>query len=889
MSMLESHRGLPAIRWGLPVVALLVLALPANAQQNGAVDPALTTEAYLQPARAVADAVLAPRHENVRLSNLDPTGRWFLNTVSDGPPSLAVFARRHYNLGAFQVDPAANRSRRLTTRSNVGYELIPAEGGQRMRIEAPNGARVSGGTWSPDGTRLAYLAHFDDGSHIYVADADDGESRRITRDPVLATLVTGVDWTGDGRWVVTVLPPEDRGPEPPAAGVPTTPMVRLTTEGANRLRTYFDLLEDPHEMALAEYYATGQLARIEVDSRRVERIGPPAMIQRVDPSPDGRWFRVTTMRGPFSYIVPTSSAASVEELWGEDGQVAATLAERPLRDGGEPSDDDEEEDEEEERRGLSWRIDGPGLTYLQMEPEPDTAAADTTAADTAAADTAAAADTSGAARPAGQARRGARMDRVIHWAPPFDSTSVEVVYATRQRMNSFAFDESGRTLFLTRRSGSGDRATQRLTAVFLDEPEEDREEHEIYSHRTRDFREDPGSPMYTRAANGARAVRTSPDGGSVYLSGTRYFEDPSTDAPRPFVDRVDIRTGDAERLFESAPDAYERVAEVLDDDFSRLVITRETPTTVSDSWLVDRVAGTERRLTSNVDHTPEITAARREIVMITRPDGFRSRVRITLPAGYRDGTPLPAMFWFYPREYTEQEAYDERNLARFNKNSFNGVGARSMEILTLLGYAVVDPDLPVVGDNGRMNNNYVPDLRNTLATVIDTLEARGWIDRGRLGLGGHSYGAFGTANAMVHTPFFKAGIAGDGNYNRWLTPAGFQSERRYLWDAKQVYDEMSPFYHANRLTGALLMYHGMDDHNVGTHPDHSRRLFHALNVLGKTASLYMYPYEDHGPATRETLLDLWARWTAWLDTYVKNAGETGEPVISDADAGNGGR
>ena len=37
----------------------------------------------------------------------------------------------------------------------------------------------------------------------------------------------------------------------------------------------------------------------------------------------------------------------------------------------------------------------------------------------------------------------------------------------------------------------------------------------------------------------------------------------------------------------------------------------------------------------------------------------------------------------------------------------------------------------------------------------------------------------------------------------------------------------------------------------------------------------MYPLEDHGPATKETLLDLWARWAAWLDKYVKNP----EPTV----------
>jgi len=170
-----------------------------------------------------------------------------------------------------------------------------------------------------------------------------------------------------------------------------------------------------------------------------------------------------------------------------------------------------------------------------------------------------------------------------------------------------------------------------------------------------------------------------------------------------------------------------------------------------------------------------------------------------------------------------------------------------------------------------MNDNYVSDLRNNMAAVIDEVDRRGLADRQKMSIGGHSYGAFGTVNAMVHTPFFKAGIAGDGNYNRTLTPNTFQSERRELWEARETYLSMSPILYADRLTGALLMYHNLEDQNVGTDPTNSIRMFHALLGMGKTAALYMYPYEDHGQATRENILDMWARWIAWLDRYVKGA------------------
>jgi dipeptidyl aminopeptidase/acylaminoacyl peptidase len=252
-------------------------------------------------------------------------------------------------------------------------------------------------------------------------------------------------------------------------------------------------------------------------------------------------------------------------------------------------------------------------------------------------------------------------------------------------------------------------------------------------------------------------------------------------------------------------------------------------------------------------------------------------VDVTLPANWREGDRLPALFWFYPREYDGHEAYG-RTLRTFNRNRFPSIQPRSMAIMTEAGYAVIEPDAPIIGATGRMNDNYVHDLRNNLAAVIDELDRQGIIDRQRLAIGGHSYGAFSAVNAMVHTPFFRAGIAGAGAYNRTLTPLGFQSERRDFWEARETYLGMSPFLYANNLTGALLLYHGAEDQNVGTFPINSERFYHALNGLGKTATLYMYPFEDHGPAAEETLLDLWARWTAWLDTHVKNVDR---PVVAE--------
>jgi dipeptidyl aminopeptidase/acylaminoacyl peptidase len=346
--------------------------------------------------------------------------------------------------------------------------------------------------------------------------------------------------------------------------------------------------------------------------------------------------------------------------------------------------------------------------------------------------------------------------------------------------------------------------------------------------------------------------------------------------PRPYIDKINIKTGKKTRIFEGrGEDLLETIDGVDSDDLKFVFTTRQKEKVVPDSYVTDLESGMTKKLTSNVDYTPWYHDLKVERFQVTRVDGFKFWVKVTTSP--KATGKQPAMFWIYPREYTDQAAYDRGaggpgggKGGAAAANRFSAPGPRSMALLTLEGYAVVEPDVPIVGPAGRMNDSYVPDLRNSLWAVIDELDKRGIIDRDRLACGGHSYGAFSTANAMAHTPFFKAGIAGDGNYNRTLTSMTFQTEKRLLWDARETYLEMSPLLWANRVHGALLMYHGMDDANVGTNPINAEHLFMALDGLGKPAALYMYPYEGHGPIARETNLDQWARWIAWLNTYVKN-------------------
>jgi dipeptidyl aminopeptidase/acylaminoacyl peptidase len=340
------------------------------------------------------------------------------------------------------------------------------------------------------------------------------------------------------------------------------------------------------------------------------------------------------------------------------------------------------------------------------------------------------------------------------------------------------------------------------------------------------------------------------------------------------VDKLDFETSQRARIFDSPADAYEEFVTALDDDYSQYIYTHESATVIADAYLRDAKAGTSKKLTSNTDVAPEITGAQYKRLQITRPrDGVKFWVDVTLPRDWRPGTRLPGIVWFYPREYTSQADYD-RSKYGTNINKFPEVPsarpASSTKIWVTQGYALLEPDSPIMGDSGKMNDHYTRDLKENLDAVIDAAVDAGYVDRNKMGLGGHSYGAFSTVNGLTLTPYFKAGIAGDGMYNRSLTPFGFQSERRDFFQAQDTYLDMSPFYRADKISGALLMYHALEDQNVGTAPISSVRMYHALQGLGKPAALYMYPYEDHSDATYASDLDLWARWFAWFDIYVKN-------------------
>ncbi len=893
-------RSLQRVTAALAGAALSALSAGAQTVVGQSDHDLLTTETYVRPPSVVDRIIMSPRTD-ISFAMPSPDRKWFLKSPGLDRGDVAQFGKPHIYFGGLQVDAHANRSRILTTSTHLGLVLVDPKTNATRTIETPKGASISSQVWSPTGTQIAYIANFDDASQIFVADVASGKSVQVTKTPLLATLMTTVEWTADGKSIVTVVVPDGRGPAPIHGknGIEDGPEVRMTESRTIPQVIHPSLLEDPHEKAMLKYYTTGQLVLIDVKSKTAKKIGAPGMIRAADASPDGQYFRVTLMTEPFSYIVPVTSFGSVQELWDMNGKLIATLNRQPLREGEATSDADaptgggrggfQQPATDSGKRNIQWNPVGQGLVYYESVFSVTGAAprggANANAASAGAGRGGRGGRGAAAAAPgrgAAPARPAPTSVKFMSWVAPYGPGDTKQLYEGSGQLTSVAFSADGKTMFVND-SGA-------VTAIRTADPSKRYSLGRGVTVGGGGGRggaggaagaagagdgETGGALATKRGPNGSPVVIVGSDNKTVYLSGTRApGANWNTQAPRPWVDKLDFESGKRDRVFDSPTNEYDEFVTALDDDYSAYIYTRESPTTIQDAWVRDTKSGTIIQITHAKDVAPEVSGAQHKRIELTRQrDGIKFWVDLTLPADWKPGTRLPGIIWFYPREYTTQAEYD-RSRYTTNINKFPDTPAlrpaSSTKLWVTQGYAVIEPDCPIMGEPGKMNDNYPRDLAENLELVVNAMVDQGYVDRDRVGVGGHSYGAFSTVNALTLTSIFKAGIAGDGMYNRSLTPFGFQSERRNFFEAQQTYLDMSPFYRADKISGPLLMYHSLEDQNVGTAPISSIRMFHALQGLGKPAALFLYPYEDHSVATYQTDLDQWARWLAWFDMYVKN-------------------
>jgi len=824
----------------------------AGAQEAAATAP---EDTYIRPDAEVEE--LFGRNKNFATLNiLSPDGQHFLVPEVTELSTLERMAEVTYRLAMLEIRPRVNRLWHLDTYGAYGLKIYSLEERSFLNVDLPDDIFVSDMTWSPDGSQIAFLAHLRDGTQVWTAEVATGTTTVLSDAPVMATIAARsplrgpsasrmLQWTPAGT-VITLLVPSDRGPEPERNPIPSSPMIRRTRDAATPTSTLPFLLRDIHDVALFKHYTTSQIAELAA-GRPPRLIGEPGIYASISLSPQGEHLLTQRIHEPFSYLTSHNGFPHKTEVLDLDGTVAATVLEQPLREGsGGPRGGGDRD----QPRQIAWRPDGAGLSYLQREPRPERG--DDEPVDDAEAESEAAADET------------PREDRIMLLAPPFDMDEAQVVVASEDSFNGVTYSRDGRQAFATQ-TKDGDRAVVAYD-LTVDDPQAN---VLVDYYDPQKITELPGDLITETTGNGIEHALVSSAGDTVYLEGPGYKDD---FRPQPFVDAVTVADGAIERLFEGSNESFEMPLVALDDDLETMIVSRESKTDNPDSYLWRR-DGSMENLTNNVDPFPEITAAQRIDFEFTRRDGVKMQGRISLPVGYEEGTRVPAMFWTYPREFNSEEDYQRSTIRSRNHNAFTHLSyLRWSDIWLTRGYALVYPDIPIIGE--PYNDHFIQDLVDSMYASIRKVDQMGYVDVDKIGHGGHSYGAFATGNILAHAPFFKAGIAGDGAYNRSLTPMGFQSERRDIWTAPQVYLEMSPFFSADQIDTPLLIYHGADDNNSGTYPVQSERFMQALTGLGKTAVLYMYPFESHTPRAIENKLDMWARFIEWFDRYVKGGDES---------------
>jgi dipeptidyl aminopeptidase/acylaminoacyl peptidase len=643
----------------------LFAASVAGAQANNAAvtqqdawnpERILKAETFVRPPANIERIIMAPRVD-ISFSAPSPDRSWFLKTAGADRGDLNAYGKPHIYLAGVIIDTVANRARSLTTSTRQQLILLDPRTNVSRAIETPKGATISAQSWSPTGTHVAYIANFEKESHAFVADAATGKAVQLTKTPLLATLMTGVEWTGDGRSIVVVQLPDARGAKPTHGtnGIEDGPQVRLTESRIIPQVMHYSLLEDPHDKALLKYYTTGQLAVIDIRTKVLRKLGAPAMIRSVDASPDGRYFRVTQMTEPFSYLVPASNFGSVEELWDASGKVITTLSKQPLREGERQNTTDivqrgggrgGDAVADTGRRSIQWNPVGPGLVYLQStftQPAPSAARG------------------SNPNQP-----RQASSVKYVAWAPPFGAGDTKVVYEGSGRMTGVSYSVDGKTMFVADsgaviaiRDGKRFNLGRGVTLPAANAG------FGFGGGRggaaNADTTVSGGALAGRPNAQGIQSVIVSTDNKSVFVSGTRQpGANWQTQSPRPWVDRLDIETAQRTRVFDNTdPKAYDEFVTALDDDYSKFLYTHEGPTVIQDVYLRDTRANSSTRITANKDVAPDVTGAISKRLQVTRPrDGFKFFVDVTLPKDWTPGTRLPGIIWFYPREYTGQADYD---------------------------------------------------------------------------------------------------------------------------------------------------------------------------------------------------------------------------------------
>jgi len=745
--------------------------------------------------------------------------------------TIAELSETEFRLAGLRINPVTNiNSREVFSEKITFYDLKTSK--EKTIAGLPSVGRFSNQSWNKSQSKFAVTNTTEKGVELWIIDVKTLNATKIFEDKLNANLGRPFSWISDKEVIVNVIPSTRKPLINAAEIVATGPTVSVADGKEAQNRTYQDLLKNKNDEFNFEQLALSELVKVDIESGTKTKWKDAAMYTDVSVSPDGKYVLTSEIQKPFSYIVTYNSFPSVDIVFDINGKLVKEVDKKALQEvvpkgfsstilG---------------KRSLYWRADQPSTLYWVE------------------------------ALDGGDANKPAEYrDAVYQLAAPFTAEK-QLLVKVKDRYRGVTWGNND--VALIRDSWYN---TRNESYYIFNPSNPQQETKRFFSRNTQDAYNDPGS-FVTEINDYGRNVLSFTKG-KLLLAG----EGISAEGVLPFVDDFDIKTQKTTRLWRAQKsDKLEAIVRFIDPKKGVVLEQIQSKSDYPNLYIrnIFQKGGKAKQVTFTKNPFESLDNVYKELITYKRADGVELSGTLYLPPNY-DKTKkekLPMLMWAYPREFKDAATAGQ---VTTSENKFTSPSYGGPVFWALRGYAVLDnAAFPIIGEGKEEpNDTFVPQLVANAKAAIDAVDALGFIDRARVAVGGHSYGAFMTANLLTHSNLFAAGIARSGAYNRTLTPFGFQSEQRNYWEAPEVYNTMSPFMNAEKMKTPLLLIHGEADNNTGTFPMQSERYFNALKGLGATTRFVLLPKESHGYAAKENVLHMLWEQDQWLEKYVKNKGK----------------
>jgi dipeptidyl aminopeptidase/acylaminoacyl peptidase len=774
-----------------------------------------------------------PHHDILSLADASPAP---LISINDDASEAILLKRSMYKsidelskeevrLGGLRLDPDNFMSSRL--RYMEGASILDILTEIQYEISGlPKLLKLVKMSWSPNQDKIAIVNVKKTGADLYVIDLLTKQAKLLIEDIVHGSLGKTYIWIDNEKLLVKLRIKDEEGIINRTKVIPSGPTISENDGQKAQNRTYQDLLKNPIDELNFERLTKSRLGVVNINGEQQEWQGE-AIWDDIELSPDRKFVLTSQIRKPFSYIVPYYRFPVQLTIYDIKGNLLKDQFSIPLL--------------EELTKGfmsvtthprrIGWRNDHPAtLVWAEALDEGD------------------------------PEKQVDYRDAVYQLSAPFTDEK-KLLIKTKERYSGISWCNDSLAILYEYWWNTRNSRTSKFNPSI-----ENAEPTLLIERNYQDHYTDPGAFVAEKNQFGKSVL--SLEGESLFLLGDGYNDQ----GKHPFVDKFNIYTGEKKRLFQVNDDSkLEDFTGAIDIQKGLLLTRIESRNEYPNYYIRDIKNGTLTPITSFENPFKVLENVHKEVIAYKREDGTELSATLYLPVGYNKEKKekMPMLMWAYPREFKDKSTAGQTTN---NSNEFTFPYYGSPIYWVNRGYVVLDDAaFPIVGEGEKEpNDSFIDQLVSNAKAAIDAVDSLGYIDRNRIGVGGHSYGAFMTANLLSHSDLFAAGIARSGAYNRTLTPFGFQSEERSYWEAPEIYYQMSPFMHADRMKTPLLLIHGEADNNSGTYPMQSERYFHALKGLGATVRLVMLPKESHGYASRESIMHLLWEQDQWLEKYVKN-------------------